>query len=70
MLRVYKICLDNKITFCELSKVLNMSYTSVGYMLKGKLDITLDNLKKIKNFLVGQKIVSESIDLGWLLDIV
>lgn len=70
MLRVYKICLDNQITFCELAKYLNCSYVFVANMLKMKQDISLDYLKKIKNFFVFRNIISSDCDLGYLIDIV
>ena len=70
MLRVYKICLDNNITFSELALYLNYSYVAVAHMFKMKFDIKLDTLKLIKSYFVSRNLISSECDLGYLVDII
>ena len=69
MLRVYRICLDNHITLCDLSVVLGVRYNYVGAMLKMKADFSLNYLYKVRDFLVQKNLIKKDIDIGSLLDI-
>lgn len=69
MLVIRKIFNDNKnLSLYGLSYILGINIGSLRSKLNKSKDFTIEELEKIKNFLIDNKIIDENFDIGEFLN--
>lgn len=68
MLNLKSILKKNKITIKTLAKAIDISVDAMEGKLRKEIDFTIKELEQIYTFLVENKIIDNSIDIGDLLN--
>ena len=70
MLKLKEILKNNNIKMLTISKLLNIDYSTLKSKMNCKHDFKINELEKIKSYLVELNILNENFDIGEFLNIV
>ena len=68
MLKLVKILKENKVKYVEIYTLLQCSLTMYNFKIALKVDFTIDELEKIKAYLVNLGAIPYDYDIGEFLE--